>query len=378
MKAYKFRFYPTKKQEELLRHHLWVSKNLWNELLEANKKRYEEEKKFYSKTEMQLMVKDTELYSQTAQAVSHRLNNAISRKIKSKGRGDKYGFPRFKPFDRMKSLSYPQSGFSLGGMKLKVTPFGEIFIKRHREISGIIKTLTLKREASGKWFACFSVLEEKRPPKENNGEKVGVDLGLEKFAALSDGKIIANPRHFKKHEKRLALKQKRLSRCGKGSKNRRKSKRKVAVEHERISNCRSDFLHKLSHELVNSYSLLALEKLSSKHMAEQNFGKPIHDAGWNMFANMICYKAEEAGCKVVFVDPEDTTKECSRCGKIVEKTLSDRIHDCPFCGLSIDRDVNAARNILARGTAGTAGTNASGDETRVSSMMEEAHPFRGG
>lgn len=376
MLTYLFRIYPSKAQEKELNSHLWQSKELWNKLLEANKRRYEEEKKFFSKTEMQLMVKNTGLYSQVAQVLSHRLHNSIWRMVKLRKQGKECGFPRFKSFDRMKSLNYPQSGFSLGE-KLKVTPFGEISIRAHRKIKGAIKTLTLKREPSGKWYAIFTVQEEKLPPKENNGEKVGVDMGLTNFAALSNGKIISNPRHFRKREKRLASRQKRLSRCKKGSKNRRKAKKKVAVEHERISNCRSDFLHKLSHELVNSYSLLALENLRSKEMAEQNFGKSIHDAAWNKFANMICYKAEGAGCKVVFVNPKNTTKECSCCGTIVEKTLSDRIHNCPACGLTMDRDINAARNILTRATAGTAGSNASGDGTAVSSRKEEATRFIG-
>ncbi len=377
MRSYKFRLYPSKIQERLFNYHIWLSKELWNELLEVNKKKYEEERRFFSKEEMQLMVKNTELYSQTAQVVSHRLYNAIWRTVKLRKQGTEYGFPRFKSFDRMKSLNYPQSGFILGE-KLKVTPFGDISIKKHRKIKEIIKTLTLKREASGKWFAIFCVQEEKRPPKENKGEKVGIDLGLTNFAVLSNGKVIVNPRYFRKHEKHLASLQKRLSRCKKDSKNRKKAKLKVAVEHERISNCRSDFHHKLSHELVNSYSFIALEALKSKEMAEHNFGKSIHDAGWNMFANMFVYKAEGAGCEIVFVNPRNTSKECNCCGTVVAKTLSDRIHECPICGLRIDRDVNAARNILNRATAGTAGSNASGDETAVSSRKEEATDSSGG
>ncbi|MFH0817944.1 MAG: transposase, partial [Candidatus Micrarchaeota archaeon] len=128
---------------------------------------------------------------------------------------------------------------------------------------------------------------------------------------------------------------------------------------------------------VNSYSLIALEALRSKEMAEQNFGKSIHDAGWNKFANMICYKAEGAGCEAVFVNPKNTTKECSCCGTVVEKTLSERTHNCPFCGLTMDRDLNAARNILTRATTGTVGSNASGDETAVSSRKEDATRFIG-
>ena len=376
MRAYKFRLYPSKAQEKQLKAHLWESKELWNELLEANKKKYDSEGKFLSKEEMQMMVKNTVLYSQVAQVLSHRLYNAVWRMVRSKKQEKECGFPRFKPFDRMKSLVYPQSGFSLWE-KLKVTPFGEISIKKHREIKGIIKTLTLKREASAKWFAIFSVQDEKRPPKENKGERVGIDLGLTNFAVISNGRLIKNPRHFRKHEEHLALLQRNLSKRKKGSRNRKKVKLKVAVEHERISNSRTDFLHKLSNELVNSCSLLALENLNSKEMAENKFGKSIHDAGWNMFANFLAYKAEGAGCKVMFVNPRNTTKECSCCGAVVEKTLSERTHNCPFCGLSIDRDLNAAVNILTRATAGTAGSNASGDETAVSSRKEDATRFIG-
>ncbi|MCX6777983.1 MAG: RNA-guided endonuclease TnpB family protein [Candidatus Micrarchaeota archaeon] len=370
MRAYKFRLYPSKAQEKTLNFHLWVSKDLWNSLLETNKKKYNEEGRFLSKVEMQKMVKNSGLHSQVAQTLSHRLYNALWRMVKLKKQGKECGFPRFKSPDRMKSLYYPQSGFSLG-KRLRVTPFGGLSIKQHREIKGKIKTLTLKRESSGKWFAIFCVREDKEQQKKNCGEKIGIDLGLTNFAALSDGKIIKNPRHFRKHEERLASSQRRLSRCEKGSRNRKKAKLKVARVHEKIANCRSDFLHKLSSELVNAYSLIALENLRSKEMAEGNFGKSIHDAGWRKFADMLAYKAEGAGCKVEFVSPEGTTKECSSCGAVVEKALSERMHTCPFCGLFVDRDINAARNILKRATAGTAESNASGDETRVSSVKED-------
>lgn len=158
-----------------------------------------------------------------------------------------------------------------------------------------------------------------------------------------------------------------------------KAKQKVARIHEKLANERRDFLHKTSSDLVRTYSLIALEELASQEMAEKNFGKSINDASWSTFANMIAYKAESAGCKVVFVDPKDTTKECSNCGAKTEKALSERTHNCPFCGLSIDRDINAALNILKRATAGMVGSNASGDERALSSLKEEeAHAFRRG
>jgi len=372
MRTYKFRIYPSKKQETQMKEHLWIEKNLWNLLLEANQKRYDETKKFLTKNEMQKMVKNTGLYSQVAQTLSHRLQRALWRMVKMRKQGKKCGYPRFKNIDRMKSLNYSQSGFRLD-KKLKVTPFGEISIKKHREIEGMIKTLTLKRASSGKWFATFCVEQERKEPSINNGEKVGIDLGLIKFATLSDGKVIKNPRHLKQHEVTLTRLQRRLSKKKRGSKNRKKARLKVARLHEKVSSTRADFLHKTSTSLVNDYSFIALEKLASQEMSKQNFGKSINDAGWGMFANMLAYKAAEAGCKVVFVNPKNTTQDCSNCHKVVIKDLTERMHNCPFCGISIDRDLNAARNIFARATAGQAGSNACGDGTLVLSLKQEAH-----
>ena len=358
-----------------MKEHLWIEKNLWNMLLAANQNCYNETKKFLTRNDMQKMVKDTGLFSQVAQTVSHRLQKALWRMVKLRKQGKECGYPRFKNIDRMKSLNYPQAGFKLDN-KLKVTPFGEISIKKHREIEGKIKTLTLKRESSGKWFATFCVETEPRTPKINHGEYVGIDLGLTKFAVLSNKEVIKNPRHLKQYEDRLALLQQRLSKK-KGSKNRKRAKHKVALLHEKVANARIDFLHKTSTRLVNTYSLIALENLASQEMAEQNYGKQINDAGWNTFANMVSYKAESAGCRIVFVNPHNTTQECSNCHDIVKKELSDRIHDCPYCGLVMDRDLNAAKNILIRATAGLAECQASGDGDSLPSLKEEAHTIHG-
>jgi len=409
IKTYKFRIYPSKKQEMQMKEHLKTEKDLWNELLDTNKKKYETEKRFLTKNEMRNIVKNKWLYSQTAQALSQRLENALWKMIKMKKQGKKCGFPRFKSIDRMKSLYYPQFGFKLD-KKLSVTPFGEISIKQHREIKGKIKTLTLKRESSGKWFAVLCVVQERQENKESKDQEstiidekqerheqykkqekhkdyeqenqVGIDLGLIRFATLSNGEIIENPKYYKKYGNRLAFLQRKLSKKKKGSKNREKAKHRLAVLHEKIANARLDFLHKTSNKLVNSYSLIALEKLNSKEMLKRikgriHLGKHIIDAGWNKFTNMICYKAEEAGCRVIFVEAKNTTQECSNCHRIVEKQLSDRIHHCPFCGLMMDRDLNAALNILIRATQGHCGSNACRDQASTlsqdrASMVKEA------
>ena len=322
------------------------------------------------------MVKGSVLFSQTAQAVCHRLHAAIRAKIRAKQQGRKCGFPRFKPKDGAKSLYYPQFGFSLE-KKLKITPFGEIAIKKHREISGKTKTLTIKRESSGKWFAIFCVENDAAPTKMNCGSKVGIDLGLKNFAALSDGRLIENPRHLKKREEKLSLLQRRLSRKKKGGRNRQKAKLKVARAYENVANARHDFLHKTANSLLSSYSFIALEELRVREMAQRNFGKWINDAAWRKFSHILAYKAESAGCRVVFVDPRGTTQECSSCGEVVPKTLRDRMHACPACGIVLDRDLNASINILNRATAGIAESNACGDGAKEAlSLKQEADAFK--
>ena len=379
MKIYRFRIYPSKPQEKQMMQHLWLAKNLWNELLGHSKEIYGNFGMFPTRNSLQLMVKNSGLHSQAAQEIAHRVEAAIWRYVNLRNAGNKYvGFPRFKNIDRMKSLHYPQSGFSLG-KKLCVTPFGEIQIVQHREIKGAIKTLTLKKEPSGKWFVCFAVDENPIIKAPNGGPKVGIDLGLENLITFSNGSKMENPRHIAKYQEKIASLQRESDKKKKGSKNRRKAKRKVAAGFEKLKNTRRDFLHKLSRNLVSSYSFIALEDLASQELAQQNFGKQINDAAWSELASMLRYKAESAGCEVVFVNPKDTTKTCCVCGNRKEMTLADRRYNCPTCNNQMDGDHNAACNILQRATAGAAGSNARGDVPLGTSLkQEEAHAFRRG
>jgi len=315
---------------------------------------------FATKNSLELMVRRAGLFSQTQQEIAHRVYSSVIRFLSLRKAGINCGFPRFKSFNRMKSLRYPQNGFliSKDGKKLRVTPFGGIKLKLHRPIEGRVKTLTLKREASGKWFAIFTAETPITPYKINEGPVVGIDLGLRSFAVISDGTIIKNPRHFKKYEKKLKSLQRRLSRKRLFSHNRNRERLRLAKTHEKTANARSDFLHKLSTYLVNKYSLIALEDLSIKEMAQEKYGKSIHDAGWSSFLNMVRSKAESAGCMIMFVDPSNTTQECSNCGATVRKLLKDRKHYCPRCGIFLDRDLNASLNILKRATTGHVVSNA--------------------
>lgn len=359
-RAYKFRIYPTKSQEKELDTHRWVSKNLWNEMLAFCKETYEKTGKFPTKNQLQIMTKKKGMYSQSSQAVSHRLVKSLWAFIQLRKKGKRVGFPRFRNIDRSKSIYYPQSGFWLGE-KLKVTPFGEIKIMKHREVEGTIKTLSLKRESAGRWYAVLISEIPDTQFKSNGKEKVGIDLGLKTFATLSNGTKYQNHRYTKKNEDKLAFLQKILSNKKKGSRNRWKQKQSVARLHEKISNSRADNLHKLSHALVNSYSLIALEKLQPQDMIQQRYGKQINDAGWNMFANMLAYKAENAGCQIVFVYRKHTSKTCHVCGNIQDMPLNERTYYCENCHTETDRDINASINILAKATLRHRGSNASGD-----------------
>ena len=378
IRAYRFRLYPNRSQEKVLNHHLWLSKELWNRMLDFSKNKYKRECKFASKQELREMVKHQGLYSQVAQELVDRLVDATWRFVKMKKAGEDCGFPRFKSFDRIKSLCYPQMGFRLVANHLKVTPFGETKLKLHRPIKGKVKTLVLKRESSGKWFAIFTSEEKDTEICVNHGIQVGVDLGLSKLAVVSDGSIITNPRHIKKHERKIAVLGRRVSKKKKGSCNRAKAKVNLARAYGKLGNSRRDFLHKTSDSLVHRYSMISLENLNIKGMVQKRFGKQINDAGWGMLASMLCYKAESAGCRVIFVNPEGTTQQCSKCGIIVPKTLADRVHSCPSCGLTLDRDLNAAHNILKRCTVGHTEINACGVAPKGVTVKQEATLFKGG
>jgi putative transposase len=173
---------------------------------------------------------------------------------------------------------------------------------------------------------------------------------LESFATLSNGEKIPNPRFFREEEHELARVQRRLSRAPRGTPERRSALKVVQRVHERIANKRYEFAHQVSRELVDRFGLIAFEDLNIKGMVHNhNLAKSISDVAWNMLVTVTSYKAASASSMVVLVDPRNTSKMCSRCGTLVEKSLSDRVHICPQCGLSMDRDWNAAINILRLG-----------------------------
>lgn len=297
-----------------------------------------------------------EVNSQVLQNVVRRVDSAFEYFFRRVARRtEKVGYPRFKTKKRYDSFTYPQFDKRVGVCfienKLRLSKIGAIKIKQHRVIDGKIKTVTIQKSKTGKWFACFACQDVPQKILPNNDRAVGVDMGIQSFATLSDGTKIENPRFFVKDEKELSKAQRKLSKTKIGTPLWNKRRKIVARIYERINNRRSDFAHKLSRELINNFGIICFEKLYVDNMRQNKiFAKSIGDAAWMQLIHFTAYKAEDAGRQVIESDARGTSQECSDCGAIVKKDIKVRVHICG-CGAIYDRDHNAARNILRRGLA---------------------------
>jgi len=352
IKTYKFRIYPTTAQVEKMEKTLGTCRFLYNDCLADRKNAYERTGITVGYYDQQYELKNREginIHSKVAQDVLRRLQKAYDSFFRRVKNGDDPGYPRFQGYDRYNSFTYSQSGFKiLDNGKLRLSKIGDLKLIQHREIEGKIKTITVKREGN-QWYASFSTeLKIEIEPVEIKSA-VGIDVGIKTLAVLSNGEEIPNIRTINNYEKRLTKIQRKLSRMKKGSNNRKKQKEKVQNVHKKIKNVRNDYLHKQSTKLVIEWDLIVLEDLQITNMIKNHkIAKSIADVSWNKFASMMKYKAEWAGKEVVFVNPRNTSKTCSNCGYIQNMPLGKRIYDCPKCNLVLDRDYNAAINILNR------------------------------
>ena len=355
-KAYKFRIYPSRLQAEALNRELAAAQRLYNAALEQRRFAWKRlgvslgylDQAGDLKDLRQCGIETPSNYS-CCQDVLRRLDKAFRAFFRRLKAGDRPGYPRFKSKDRYDSVTFPAYGDGCrvrDNGKLYLQGVGEIRLKWHRQVEGKIKTVTVRRRG-GRWHVCFSVEYEAEPLPVVEGE-VGIDVGLEHFAALSTGDLVANPRWYRSAQRRLRRAQRKVARRVKGSNGRRKAVRELQRVHEHVANRRSDFAHKLSRRMVDGYQLIAVEKLNVGGMAKGMLAKQVHDAGWRSFLHNLAVKAAEAGRRVVEVNPAGTSQHCL-CGQKVRKTLAVRVHRCLQCGLVAPRDVVSAQLILRLG-----------------------------
>jgi putative transposase len=373
-RAFTYRFYPTRQQEDHLLFVLRRCRELYNSGLEERKAFYQMRRKSLSYFAQAAELSDLkaaypaygDIYGQVLQDVLRRLDKAFAAFFRRLRNGEKPGYPRFKGNNQYDSFTYPQAGFTLIGNVVTLSKIGGLKVRLHRPLHGQVRTCTVKREIDH-WYVVFSC-EVEDEPLPSCGETVGIDLGLLHFATLSTGETIENPRLYRKGLKRLNLLQQAKDCKKHGSHRRKRAAIALAKAHRKVRHQRKYFQHKAARALVNRFDLLVFEKLNITRMSKAPEPKPdparegmylpngasakaglnmsILDAGWGQFQALCVAKAESAGRQVVFVDPYNTSQQCSGCQRVVPKDLDVRIHACLHCGLELDRDHNAALNIL--------------------------------
>ena len=356
--TYRYHLYPTKSQKRLLEATVETCRRWYNTCLEERKSAWDERQESVGKYAQLRKVKDhrrdnpyaAQLHSHILQVTTCDLDKAFQAFFRRAKAGEKPGYPRFRGRDRFDSFGLKEygNGFRLDGRRLKVTGIGRIAVRWHRPVRGEIKTLRIRRQA-GVWYASFSC--DAQPEfLPSTGAEVGIDVGIASLLTTSDGEHTENPRWYRSEQASLRVLQRRVARRKLGGTNRRKAVGAVIRQHEHVANCRTDFLKKLVYNLVSRYDRIAVEDLQIPNMVQNpHLAKSILDAGWGYFRKHLSFKAAWAGKTVVAVAPAYTSKTCSGCGALFETpTLADRWVGCD-CGLSMDRDENAALNLLALG-----------------------------
>lgn len=358
LRTYKYRLYPTMAQKKAMFQTLSVCRHWYNMALEDRKLTWEFEQRSITEFDQ---VKQIVFYrkafpkagmvsSRVLRSVCRDLDKAFKAFFRRVKAGEKPGYPRFKSTLRFNSFNFPVygNGIKIDRRRLRLFGIGRVAVRWHRPIEGKIKQARIVHRA-GRWYACFACELPDPTPLSATGERIGIDMGITALMTDNHGRKIENPRWYRKSEAKLRVAQRALQRKVKGSKNRKKALRRVQRIHEKISNTRHDFLNKIIYGLVQNFDLVALEDLKIDRMTHNpRLSKSILDAGWGYFKEHLVGKAVSAGREVIFVNPAYTSKTCSKCGSLFEDLkLSDRWVTCE-CGLSLDRDHNAAINILNR------------------------------
>jgi putative transposase len=365
LRVYRYRLYPTRAQDERMRWTCERLRELYNGALEERRNAYSQQGRAISGYQQMAELREVRAVREEYASIHvHLLQDAITRldrayraffrRVKT---GEKAGFPRFRGRGRYTSFTFKdaknRNGAALDAKtkRLRLTSIGDVKIKLHRKPEGVIKQVTVTLGGDGNWYACLCCEGVPVQSLPATGQSIGVDVGIKAFATLSNGEQVANPRHYERAHAGLRRAQRRLARRKRGSNRRRKAVLLLRAQHDRVRRCRLDFHHKVALGLVRRFDSIAVEKLNIKGLARGMLAKQVQDAAWGGFLTILRSKAECAGREVWEVDPRGTSQRCSGCGTVVPKSLRVRVHDCSSCGLVLDRDENAARNIHAAGHA---------------------------
>ena len=364
-KSYKYKLKPTPEQERLLAETLWRCRALYNTALEQRITAYRRCGITLTRYQQEAELKDLRaelpdyvaIHSHVLHDVLARLDKtyqAFFRRVKA---GQTPGFPRFQGRNRYHSFTYKEYG---NGARLEMeqdhgflvlSKIGRVALRWSRPLDGTPKTVTISREADG-WYAILSCADVPAQPLPPTGKETGIDVGLKVFLITAEGDVVENPRLHRRGEKQLKKAQQRVSRRKKGSHGRRKAVGHLQRAHQHDQRQRRDFHHKTALLLLQQYDTIYLEDLQVANLVRNHhLAKSIHDAGWAQFRSILDAKAAYAGRRVIAAPAQYTSQDCSGCGARVPKSLSVRTHVCTSCGLVLDRDENAARNVQWAGQA---------------------------
>lgn len=298
------------------------------------------------------------IWAESQQVNLQRLKKAWERWLIPDKSGKRGGRPRFKKQGELRSFVYPRvndkkAGAHLNNGILKLSKIGEMPVIMHRPLPDgfTLKTCTIVHKADG-WYCCISMQDGSVPsplPIEEIKSVTAIDVGLEKFLTTASGDAVKVPKFYRKAQSRLARAQRKLSRQEKGTKNYEKQKKRIALLHLKVTRCRKEFHYHVAHWLCQTYDLISFENLNIKGLARTRLAKSILDCAWGAFLQICHAVAVKCGKQTVEVSARGSSIECSGCGTRVEKSLKDRVHECPSCHLSIDRDWNSALVLLERG-----------------------------
>ncbi len=361
-RTYRYRLYPTARQQLALAAQLAFACELYNAALEQRRAAWRGRRRSIGYVGQCRDLTDVRAHGMGPPGMScfamrdplRRLDRAFAAFFRRVKAGEKPGYPRYRSRRRYDSLTWDRWRLQQG--RLGLPGIGSMKLRWHRPLptDAALRTVTVRRHARH-WYVGFALDRLKPAPLPATGQSVGLDLGITTFAALSTGERLAGPRALRTAQTRLRVAQRRVSRRLRGSHRRRRAGRLVARLHERVRNLRRDHAFKLANDLVRRFDVIYVEALNLQGLARGRLARDVHDQGWGAFLRILSDKAAEAGRSVIALDARNTSQACSACGALVPKPLGERWHRCA-CGYQADRDVNAARNLYRLGESRQAPT----------------------